>query len=194
MRNIFILYMPVNNLEAMVHYEDTIKNRVRPERIFRYTDQNLRARLTKIFGNRRIAVWGSRHSPSNRSRFEKMAIGDDVLIVEGDTVKLLGKVADKTINPDLSRELWKNIRGDTSEGWDLIYFIANPLEIELQFSEFKKLLNYNPNYSLRGFTNVSSDKLEEFYSKYDDLYSILIRLKKGEKVEETSNVLAVDVE
>ena len=175
--------MPVNNNEAMVHYQDTIINRVKQERIFHYIDNNLKARLTKIFLKRPIAVWGSRNAPSNRSRFEKMNRGDDVLIVEGDTVRLLGKVADKTINPDLSRELWKNLRGDSSKGWDLIYFIANPLQIDLPFIEFKKLLNYNPNYSLRGFTNVSPERLEEFYLKYDDLYSILIRVKKGEKIE-----------
>ena len=96
----------------------------------------------------------------------------------------MGKIADKTINPDLSRDLWKNLKGDTTDGWDLIYFIANPLEIELPFSEFKKLFNYSQNYSLRGFTNVAKDKLEEFYSRYDDLYSILIRIRNGDTFEE----------
>ncbi len=181
--------MPKSNYEAMVHYEDTIKNKVKPERIFSYVDHNLRARLTNLIGNRPIAVWGSRDSSANRSRFESMSIGDDVLIVEGDTIKLLGKIADKTINPDLSRELWKNLKGDTAEGWDLIYFIANPLEIELPFNEFKKLFNYSQNYSLRGFTNVASDKLEEFYSRYDDLYSILIRIRNGEKIEEKKEIV-----
>jgi hypothetical protein len=30
MRNIFILYMPPANMEAMVHYEDTIRKKVNP--------------------------------------------------------------------------------------------------------------------------------------------------------------------
>lgn len=189
MKSVFILYMPKSNYEAMVHYEDTIKNKVKPERIFSYVDHNLRARLTNLFGNRPIAVWGSRDSAANRSRFESMSIGDDILIVEGETIKLLGKIADKTINPDLSNELWKNLKGDTTKGWDLIYFIANPLEIELPFNEFKRLFYYSQNYSLRGFTNVARDKLEEFYSRYDDLYSILIRIRNGEKIEEKKDVV-----
>ena len=184
MKSVFILYMAKSNHEQMVHYEDTIKNKVKPERVFRYVDRNLRERLTNIFGNRPIAVWGSRDSDANRSKFESMSIGDDVLIVEGDTIKLLGKIADKTINPDLSRELWKNLKGETTEGWDLVYFIANPLEIELPFNEFNKLFNYKQNYSLRGFANVSKVKLEEFYSRYDDLYSILMRIKNGDPIEE----------
>ncbi len=189
MKSVFILYMPKSNYEAMVHYEDTIKNKVKPERIFTYVDYNLRARLTNIFGNRPIAVWGSRDSSANRSRFESMSIGDDILIVEGETIKLLGKIADKTINPNLSRDLWKNLKGETTEGWDLIYFIANPMEIELPFNEFKKLFNYSQDYKLRGFTNVAKDKLEEFYSRYDDLYSILIRLRNGDTIEEKRDIV-----
>ena len=188
MRNIFILYMPQSNYEAILHYHDTIKNRVKSERIFRYIDYNLRSQLHKIFENRPIAVWGSRNTNSNRARFENMAVGDHILIIEGDIIKLLGKIAAKTINHDLSQELWKNINKERTEGWDLIYFIANPLEINIPFIEFKKLFNYSPNYNLRGFTNVSREKLEEFYSRYDDLYSILLRIKKGEKIEEKADV------
>lgn len=57
MRNIFIVYMPPGNREAMVHYEDTIKNRVSQERIFKYLDFNLQNKLRDVFGNRPIAVW-----------------------------------------------------------------------------------------------------------------------------------------
>ena len=113
-----------------------------------------------------------------------MNAGDDILIVEGDTIRLLGKIALKTIHSELSASLWKNIRGESSEGWDLIYFIANPREIDLPFAEFKRLFDYRANWQLRGFTNVSEDKLNDFYSRYDDLYSILIRLKMGEEAEE----------
>lgn len=33
MRNVFLIYMPPDNMEAMVHYEDTIKNKVAAQRI-----------------------------------------------------------------------------------------------------------------------------------------------------------------
>lgn len=191
MKNIFILYIPPSNHEAIIHYEDTIKKKVAPENIFQHVDQNLQYKLVDIFGNNRIAVWGSRSSEANRSKYERIREGDDILIVEGETIKLLGKIAAKTINPSLSREVWKNIREDTAAGWNLIYFIANPLEIDLPFTEFKKLFNYLPNWSLRGFTSISENRLEEFYSKYDDLYSILIKIKQGLPVEtkKTENVI-----
>lgn len=182
MKNIFLLYIPPANHEAMVHYEDTIRRKVSPERIYRYVDQNLRRQLDSIFGGRHIAVWGSRDSDANRAKFQRMVPGDEILIIEGDTIKLLGKIAETTINPDLSRELWQNLRGNTQDGWDLIYFIGNPVEINLPFSEFCDLLGYSSNYQLRGFTSVGPDKLKEFYNRYDDLYSILIQRKRGQGV------------
>lgn len=184
MKNIFILYIPIGNYEALVHYEDTIKKKISQEKIFQFVDTNLRNNLQKIFGQKPIATWGSRNSDANRSKFEKMNPGDDILIVEGNTIKLLGKVAAKTINPELSKELWKNLKGDSIDGWDLIYFIANPLEIDLPFDEFKNLFHYSPNWSLRGFTNISEDKLDEFYGRYDDLYSVLQKIKQGETITE----------
>lgn len=193
MRNIFILYMAPGNHEQMVHYQDTIKNRVPQERLFKHLDHNLQSKLRNIFGNKPIAVWGSRASNANSLRFDRMMPLDDILIVEGDTIKLLGKVADKTINADLSRELWQNLRGNSSDVWSLIYFIANPLEIELPFNDLNKLFNYQENYKPQGFTSISNDRLEEFYAKYDDLYSILQRIKQGRTYETKSEAEILQV-
>ena len=192
MRNIFILYMPPGNLEAMAHYEDTIKKKVSQERIFRYLDSNLKNRLREVFRDKPIAVWGSRDSGGNRSHFEKMQTGDDVLIAEGAKIKLLGKIAAKTVSEDLSRELWKNINVKSYDGWNLIYFIANAVEINMPFTEFKKILRYKENWSLRGFTSVSDDKLHGFYDRYDDLYSILLKVKQGEGIEEIRETAEVE--
>jgi hypothetical protein len=187
MRNIFMLYMPPGNPEAMVHYEDTIHKRVESERIFPHVPASMARKLQQVFGDKRIAVWGSRDTTSNRAKFERMSEGDEILIVKGSMIKLLGKVACKTVSPSLSRELWKNLRGDSPEGWDLIYFIANPEEIELPFSKFRGLFGYQSNFQLRGFTSVAAKKLQTFYAVYDDLYSILLRLKEGKEIEEIPN-------
>lgn len=166
----------------MVHYEETIRQKVSGERIFRHVGTDLRSSLMRIFGGRQIAVWGSQDSPANRSKFERMAPGDEVLIIEGATIKLLGKIAASTVNPDLSRELWRNLRPGSDDRWDLIYFIANPQEINLPFVEFCRLVGYAENYQLRGLTLVSQDRLNEFSSRYDDLYSVLMLLKQRQPV------------
>jgi hypothetical protein len=184
MRNIFLLYMPPGNAEAMVHYQDTIRNKVAFDRIAPHVSSTLGRKLQQVFGPNPIAVWGSRDSAANRAKFDRMAEGDEILIVEGETIKLLGRVAGKLVAPSLSAELWKNIRGDTTEGWNLVYFIANPKEIDLPFAEFCRLFGYEEHLQLRGLTRVANDRLETFYTQYDDLYSILIRLKKGDRVRE----------
>ncbi len=182
MSNVFLLYMPPGNAEAMVHYQDTIKNRVAPARIAPHVSTNLRATLISIFGQSPVAVWGSAGGPRNRSNFERMSKGDDLLIVEGDTIKLIGKVAAKVESESLSRELWRPLKGAGDGTWELIYFIANPRELSVPFVEFCTLFGYAANYRLRGFATVDRDRLDDFYSKYDDLYSILVRIQNGQPV------------
>jgi hypothetical protein len=195
MPNIFLLYMPPGNPEAMTHYRDTIQQRVSFERISRFVSRDIAARLKHIFGQRSIAVWGSRNSPANRAKFGKMTEGDDLLIVEGDSIKFMGKVALKTINSDLSRELWHNIKDPAkATGWDLIYFIANPVEIGVPFREFCRLFDYEETYQLRGFTTVGAEKVNAFYEHYDDLYSILMRIRMGRKVIERAPLFAREPE
>jgi hypothetical protein len=183
-RNIFLLYMPPGNAEAMVHYQDTIRNKVAFDRIAPHVSSSLGRKLQHVFGPSPIAVWGSRDSAANRAKFDRMTEGDEILIVEGETIRLLGRVAGKLVSPSLSAELWKNIRGDSTKGWDLVYFIANPKEIDLPFAEFCKLFGYEQHLQLRGLTRVADDRLETFYAQYDDLYSILLRLKNGDRVQE----------
>src|SRR5437763_15807901 len=111
MRNIFLLYMPPRNAEAMVHYQDTIRNKVTFARVAPHVGPSLGRKLQNVFGARPMALWGSRDSSANRAKFDRMAEGDEILIVEEQTIKLLGRVAAKGSNPALSRKIWKNRRG-----------------------------------------------------------------------------------
>jgi len=191
MANVFLLYMPPGNAEAMVHYQDTIKQRVPLARIAHHVSANLRSHLLSIFGSAPIAVWGSARGPRNRASYERMSQGDDLLIVEGDSIKLIGKVAAKVESASLSRELWQPLRGGSDSSWELIYFIANPRELDVPFEEFCSLFGYAKTFQLRGFTPVAPARLEAFYQKYDDLYSILVRIQKGEPVAQRVSDLAI---
>jgi hypothetical protein len=182
MSKAYLLYMPPGNAEAMVHYQDTIQNKVVLSRITPHISSNLRAKLISVFGDAPIAVWGSAGGPRNRANFEGMTRGDDILIIEGDSIKLIGKVAAKVESKTLSRELWKPLKGDADTSWELIYFIANPRELNVPFAEFCSLLGYAKNFQLRGFTPVAPARLDAFYSKYDDLYSVLVKIEKGEPI------------
>src|SRR5207253_2500192 len=153
--------MPPGNATAMVHYEETIKQRVPLSRISPHVSANLRAKLLAIFCDFPIAVWGSAGGPRNRTNFERMSQGDDLLIVEGDSIKLIGKVAAKVESEALSRELWRPLSGSGATSWDLIYFIANPRELNVPFAEFCSLFGYAYNFQLRGFTPVSPARLEQ---------------------------------
>ena len=111
-----------------------------------------------------------------------MSPGDDILIVEGARIRLIGKVAAKINCAALAEELWKPVGKTGGQAWELMYFIANPQEVNVPFPEFGRLFGYRPNYQLRGFTTVTADRLVKFYEQYDDLYSILQRLEGNVEV------------
>ena len=67
MSNVFLLYMPPGNAEAMVYYQDTIKKRVPLSRISPHVSAQLRSNLISIFNALPIAVWGSAGGPKNRA-------------------------------------------------------------------------------------------------------------------------------
>jgi hypothetical protein len=186
MRNVFLLYMPPGNPEAMVHYQDTIKNKVEMRRIAGFVSQDLRAQLASVFGSAPVTVWGSEGGQRNRGNFDRMSQQDDILIVEGERIRLIGKIAAKVESEELSRELWKPITGRGSTTWELIYFIANPKELDLSFKDFCRLFDYAPNFHLRGFTAVAPTKVQQFYARYDDLYSVLVKLQNGDRVSENA--------
>lgn len=184
MRNVFLLYMPPGNSQAMVHYEDTIKKRVDLDRIAKFVGPDLTAQLQGIFRGHRVAVWGSEPGPRNQNSFDRMSPGDHVLIVEGAHICLVGQVAAKTVNPKLSHDLWKTLREGAPTAWSLIYFIANAREVNVPFAKFCELFGYQASFRLRGFTAVADAKLGAFYERYDDLYSVLVRLETGQPVVE----------
>lgn len=165
-----------------MHYEETIKQRVPLERVSGFIPKELRARLIAIFGATPMAIWGSASGSRNRSNFERMSEGDDILIIEGESIRLIGKIAAKVDSPALSRNLWKPLRGQGDTTWQLIYFIANPRELNVPFGEFRRLFRFADNYQLRGFATVAAGRLEDFYRSYDDLYSVLVRIERGEPV------------
>jgi hypothetical protein len=69
MPNVFLLYMPPGNREAMVHYQDTIKNKVLLRRISSFISRDLHAKLMSVFPSGQVAVWGSQDGERNRSNF-----------------------------------------------------------------------------------------------------------------------------
>jgi hypothetical protein len=124
MPNIFLLYMPPGNAEAMIHYEHTIRQGVSLERISRYLSAEMVRKLRDLFGDRPIAVWGSRDGRSNRRNFDQMNDRDNILIVEGHSIRLMGLIAAKVVSPELSRELWLDVGGQRTRyglGSDLLY-------------------------------------------------------------------------
>src|SRR5688572_27905850 len=110
MSNVYLLYMPPGNAQAMVHYQDTIKTKVPLSRIFPHISPHLRPDLIAVFGKQPSALWGSSRCQRNPTNFDRMSQGDDNMFDEGYSIKLIGKVAANLESKALSYELWQPLR------------------------------------------------------------------------------------
>ncbi|MEO5753183.1 MAG: hypothetical protein ABIR38_00560 [Chthoniobacterales bacterium] len=77
-----------------------------------------------------------------------------------------------------------NLHGNETAGWDLIYFIANPVQINVPFEKFSRLLDFRTDYRPRGFIRIADERVATFFSRFDDVYSVLLRLQNHDVVQE----------
>ena len=101
-----------------------------------------------------------------------------ISLSEGESIKLIGKVAAKVAEQRLSRELWRPL-SDYATSWELIYFIANPRELDVPFSEFC-CSSDTRRFSLRALRRSLPNDSKVLRS--GDLYSILVKIQKGQPI------------
>ena len=167
-KNIFL--MPCWTAKTKEHLDKTVLRPVKRSTVSSVVPKETSAELEAIFGRNNMAVWGSIDGRNNRTFFNKMRSGDYILFSVGQQVKLVGQIALKTIRPELSKILWP---GDDGQIYGLIYFIDNVVEVNTPLSKVFAALGYKENYMMRGLTTVSSDRLRAFYSKYQDIVSLV---------------------
>ena len=173
-KNIFL--MPCGATKTREHLEHTVLRPVKQATIFPKVAEDTKRELKALFGKNDIAVWGSVGGPNNCRFFEKMQPGDDILFTVGQQVKVVGKIALKTISPELSEVLWPSAEGRV---FSLIYFIAEVIKVNTPLSKVFTALGYNPNYTMQGLTSVSGERLKAFYANHKDILSLVMTDNTG---------------
>lgn len=88
----------------------------------------------------------------------------------------------KVRNPDFARHLWRE--DENGKTWELIYFLINETEINVNTSDMNKYLGYGGKYFPRGFMGVDQEKANHLLSVYGDLLSLINRIQQGERPKE----------
>ena len=170
----------MNSSEEIIHYNETVINKVEQATIFPYIDDELKKNLISEFEDSPIPTWRLMNNSVNRSKFEKIQPGDEILIVEEDIIRFIGKISAKTINVDLSKKLWFSFENDSHEELSLVIFMRGLISINLAFEELSKLFGYGEDWIPEGLTMISENKLKEFSQNHDSLYKVLREIKDNE--------------
>lgn len=171
---------------ANKHYYDTIKNRQSVESFSKFLSSDEVEKLQKYSHGRPYAVWGAIPGPSNLRNWEAMEDGDYVMVYRQGKIILAAEIAMKVRNPGLAKHFWQ----EDSEGktWELVYFLINDVEVDVDIEKLNKYFGYEPNYHPQGFMAIQQAKVDKALLAYGDLISLLQKLERNENIEEIEKV------
>jgi len=173
MKNTFILHLSMREPEEIIHYNETVINKVDQKLIFPFVDDSTKELIQKDFEDSSVIVWRLSDNAVNRSKFDKLTSGDEILVVEDDVIKLLGKVSAKVHSEELATKLWYSFDSQKEEKLSLIFFILDSSPINLSFSELANLLGYGEDWIPEGLTLIDPEKLSSLKLENDGLYRAL---------------------
>src|SRR5262249_23377107 len=105
--------------------------------------------------------------PQNEARWNRMAIGDWVLCVHGNTYRYAAQVFGKFKNATCAKAIW----GVDADGntWEYLYFLSKPVVLNRTVAELGAELNQG----YQGFTRIGDEKVERLIKTYGALQAFV---------------------
>ena len=170
--------------EAYQHYIDTIEKGFSIDSIKHFLDSKQINALKYIYGENLIRAWGAKAGLMNTKTWEKMQIGDPVLIYRKGNFEYYAFVTFKLHYPDLAKHLWGV--DSTGQTWEYIYFLNNLVEISVPANIFNEMIGYDSNFHPYGFSTTEEQKINNLKKQYGSIESFLNYLSEGKWVEKES--------
>jgi hypothetical protein len=179
MANLFRI--TASNAEAYQHYIDTIERGFTIDSIKQFLSEKQEEVLKNIYGDRSIRAWGSTPGSGNIKTWEKMEVGNPILIYRKGNFEYYAFVTFKLHYPELAKHLWStNVEGET---WEYIYFLDQLHDISVPVKIFNELLGYEENFNPYGFAATDAKKLEDITSHFGSVEGFLNYLGEGKWIE-----------
>lgn len=170
-----------SNPEAYQHYIDTIERGFSLDSIKQFLSHDQIEALQRIYGGKLIRAWGATPGTGNKRTWEKMEVGDPILIYRKGNFEYYAFVTFKLHYPDLAKHLWNvDVGGNT---WEYMYFIDRLSEVSVPRKIFNELLGYQENFQPYGFSTTDSEKTKFIVDKYGSVEAFLNYLSEGKWIE-----------
>lgn len=167
MNNLFII--TASNPDAQLHIRDTIDSPVPVEKAEKhFTGEELK-QIRRIDTNHKYYAWGAVPGERNIPTWEKMQVGDHILIYQNKAYTYYTRILFKARNKAFALDNWgKDGDGNT---WEYMYLLEKPIKFASPVSA-SLLAEYLP-ASYMGFTQITNDRIAKIVSNYNSLEKYL---------------------
>jgi hypothetical protein len=114
--------------------------------------------IRAIYGSEPVPTWGVTPGGRevNRTKWERIAPGDVVLMARNSEIFVSARVTCKTQNESLADELWG--RDDSGSTWEYLYFLDGVTPQALSNAELNDIVGYRRNARVQGFNVLDEEK------------------------------------
>ncbi|WP_457265798.1 hypothetical protein [Pseudomonas sp. P5_C3] len=161
-----LILQPCGRADARKNFEKTISTVVPTSQILPHVPLQDRDRFLKAFPEG-VAVWGVTPGGKNinAKKWERISIGDTVLLYQEKRFFFKATVAYKMHAPALAIALW----GVNDEGatWEYTYFLTDLESVEIDIGRFNFAAEYAENYVVQNFNVLPADMSEAILDELD---------------------------
>ena len=158
-----VILQPCANKDAREHYVDTIENTRTLSSISQFLSDKELNELKTIYPQEQVAIWGV--TPSQSSKWERIQAGDITLLAKEGAVFASAVTTYKIHSHALASQLWGfDNKGNT---WEYIYFLSEVKNQHIPYKELNKVIPYNENYVIQGFSLLDEEKSINVLKAFD---------------------------
>jgi hypothetical protein len=170
MTNLFII--TASNPAAQQHIRDTIEQSIPTEKVEKHFSGFELEQIKLIGLEHGYHAWGATPGEKNIPTWERMQIGDLMLVYQHKTYTYYAKVLFKARNRDFALENW----GQDEEGntWEYMYLLERPIKFESPINA-KDLADYLP-ASYRGFMQITGDRAAKIIADHGSIEMYLSKV------------------
>lgn len=162
----FLGLQPAGSVKARENAERTLFKPIKLDYLKQFLSAEDFARLEQIYPDRRVFVWGVKLERAHQwgKMIEEKTL---VLFRQGDRVVRAAVVTHKVINDALANFLWGP--DDDGQLWSLVYFIHEPIVVDIPASAVSKAAGLDPTWNWQGFVALfppEADNVVQVVSSY----------------------------
>lgn len=158
-----VILQPCANKDAREHYVDTIENTKSLSSISQFLSDKELNELKEIYPQGQVAIWGV--TPSQSTKWERIQAGDITLLAKEGAVFASAVTTYKIHSHALASQLWGfDNKGNT---WEYIYFLSEVKNQHIPYKELNKVIPYNENYVIQGFSLLDEEKSINVLKAFD---------------------------